>query len=653
VTRRGRRGTDGAQDEEGFWLPADDSPEHSGDAGGYPQRGRRRRSPQPPGPPWETGGWEVSPGRAGAADTGWQNHPSGPLPGGVPADPHPSGPLPPLPETGGWDSGGYPAQGFRGGTGGHPIGDYGSGGYPAGAYRGGTGGHPAGDYGSGGYPAGGTGGYPVGDYPDGYGDPGGSGSYPAGDYATGGYQAADYAGAGFGEPVHQRGYTGHGFDGDDDADYPGSGGYRDDPHGPGYSGRDPGNDPGYPDRGGWYGDVDEQQVWAEDEPDSGFLPGLGSDNGRRGRRRDEGRAGGGRTRAARRPAKRGRGGMRKLMPRIFLSLLLLIVLAAGGGLYYVYRTYLHPPDYSGPGSGSVVVHIPAGDTATAIGLLLQSKGVVASARAFGNAAKASPQGNALEPGYFRLHKHMQASLALAMLLRPSSRVTFRVLIPEGYRLSQIIATLGKDTGNLAGYQAAIKKTAQLGLPAYANGNPEGYLFPATYTVQPGTPPLQVLQQMVQRFGQTATAVNLAPIARAHQISEHDVIVVASLIQAEGGRLQDYPKIARVIYNRLYVAHMQLELDSTVMYALHTYGIVASNQQLNVNSPYNTYRHYGLPPGPIDSPGQAAIQAALHPAQGPWLYFVTVNPKTGLTEFTSDPNVFAQLKAELQKNLGQG
>jgi len=90
-----------------------------------------------------------------------------------------------------------------------------------------------------------------------------------------------------------------------------------------------------------------------------------------------------------------------------------------------------------------------------------------------------------------------------------------------------------------------------------------------------------------------------------------------------------------------------------MYALHTYGIMASSQQLNVNSPYNTYRHFGLPPGPIDSPGDAAIQAALHPAKGTWLYFVTVNPKTGLTKFTSDPNVFAQLKAQLQKNLGQG
>ena len=164
--------------------------------------------------------------------------------------------------------------------------------------------------------------------------------------------------------------------------------------------------------------------------------------------------------------------------------------------------------------------------------------------------------------------------------------------------------------------------------------------------------------MVQRFGQEAASVNLPAAARHAQLdsnltqAEHDAIVVASLVQAEGGRVQDFPKIARVIYNRLN-ANMQLELDSTVMYALNTYGIMASSQQLNVKTPYNSYRHYGLPPGPIDSPGDAAIQAALHPAHGTWLYFVTVNPKTGLTEFTSDPNVFAQLKAQLQKNLGQG
>ena len=125
--------------------------------------------------------------------------------------------------------------------------------------------------------------------------------------------------------------------------------------------------------------------------------------------------------------------------------------------------------------------------------------------------------------------------------------------------------------------------------------------------------------------------------------------MASLVQAEGGRVSDYPKIAQVIYNRL-ARHMPLQLDSTVLFGLNTYGIIASTAELASDSPYNTYKHQGLTPGPIDNPGNAAIQAVLHPAAGNWLYFVTVNPKTGETEFTSSQAQFEQFRNELQHYL---
>jgi UPF0755 protein len=108
----------------------------------------------------------------------------------------------------------------------------------------------------------------------------------------------------------------------------------------------------------------------------------------------------------------------------------------------------------------------------------------------------------------------------------------------------------------------------------------------------------------------------------------------------------------VIYNRL-AQGIPLELDSTVLYGLNTYGIIANDQQLNSSSPYNTYRHKGLTPGPIDSPGAAAIQAVLKPATGNWIYFVTVNPKTGETLFTASQTQFEQFRAELEHNLSQG
>jgi len=421
---------------------------------------------------------------------------------------------------------------------------------------------------------------------------------------------------------------------------------------------------------GWY--PEEQPGWAQDD-DHGFLPGMGSGGGedRPGERapgrggtgpgkNGPGRAGTGKggTGQARGGGMSGGGkrksGIRRLAPWLALSVVLALLIGAGGGYFYVYTHYLHPPDFSGPGTSTVVVRIFPGDTAAVVGQRLQQEGVVASARAFSNAAKVSSQGRALEPGYYRVHLHMNAALAFALLLRPSARVQTKITIPEGWRLSQIVAALGQATGNPPGYQQAIKNVAALNLPAFAHGHPEGYLFPATYAVQPNTPPIKVLQGMVSRFGQEAASVSL-PSAAAHaQLTEADVITVASLIQAEGRNPADFPKIARVIYNRLNAnPQMPLQLDSTVMFALHRYGIIASAQQIKVKSPYNTYLHAGLPPGPIDSPGDAAIKAALHPAQGTWTYFVTVDPKTGLTKFTNSFTQFEQFRAQLEANLAKG
>jgi UPF0755 protein len=313
----------------------------------------------------------------------------------------------------------------------------------------------------------------------------------------------------------------------------------------------------------------------------------------------------------------------------------------------------HPPDYSGPGTGRVVVQVMSGDTPTSLGPRLQQAGVVESSRAFVLAAEHSQNTNGLVPGFYGLHMHMQASLAYAALLDIKNLVQITVTIPEGWRVSQVVSWLGTKSGIPASaYLGVLKDTAQLHLPSYAKDDPEGYLFPATYAVQPHETALGVLTSMVQRFDQEAAAVNLTSAAKAVHLTPAQVIVVASLIQAEGGRVTDYRNIAEVIYNRL-AQNMALQLDSTVLFGLNTFGILASNAQLNSPSPYNTYRHKGLPPGPIDSPGDAAIQAALHPATGNYLFFVTVNPKTGETKFTSSETQFEQFRAELEHNLGQG
>ncbi len=407
-----------------------------------------------------------------------------------------------------------------------------------------------------------------------------------------------------------------------------------------------------------YGEPGEYPADAEyeDEYEAGgrFVPGFGDDgdadyeNGppdRRSRRKDS-RGGG---RGGRRPRRR----FRWIAP---LAALLVIVVPLAVGGVYAYSFYMskyHPADYSGDGTGSIVVQVPSGASAVSFGPELVRLGVVASSRAFVLAAEHSSNPAGLLPGFYGMHKRMQASLAYALLLNPKDLVQVTVTIPEGLRLSQTTALLGAKSGiSATAYAAALKDPAALGLPSYANGKAEGYLFPATYVVQPHETAFGVLKGMVQRFDQEAAYVNLPAAAKQVRLPPSQVIIMASLVQAEGGRLSDYPKIARVIYNRLGQG-IPLQLDSTVLYGLNTYGILANDQQLNSPSPYNTYRHKGLPPGPIDSPGNAAIQAVLHPAPGNWIYFVTVNPKTGETLFTSSQTQFEQFRQELQKNLGHG
>ena len=331
-----------------------------------------------------------------------------------------------------------------------------------------------------------------------------------------------------------------------------------------------------------------------------------------------------------------------------LAIALLCVLAAGG--YDIYQRF-QSKDFTGPGFGHVTVHVLSGASATSLAPELVQLGVVASTSSFISAAKNSSNPEGLEPGFFSLHMHMNSALAYRMLLSPASRIQTQVTIPEGVRMSQILATLEQKSARTtpaSAFVAAAKDTSALGLPAYARGNPEGYLFPATYDFSPGTSALGMLQTMVARFKVEAASINLPAAAKAAHLTEAQVITVASILEAEAGSPKYYPQVAEVIYNRLNIG-MKLGLDSTVNYALHRFGVHLTVTQLQVNSPYNTFIHAGLPPGPIDNPGDAAIEAALHPAHGNFLYFVTVNLTTGLTKFTSSAAQFGQFVAECDKN----
>jgi UPF0755 protein len=290
-------------------------------------------------------------------------------------------------------------------------------------------------------------------------------------------------------------------------------------------------------------------------------------------------------------------------------------------------------DYAGPGSGAVTVQVHSGDSSTAIGQTLKDAGVVKSVGAFTDAARADSRSRGIQVGYYQLKKQMKAVDALAVLINPKNLIQARVVVPEGFRVKDVVKAIVKDTDiTAAQVHAALAKPASLGLPASAGGKLEGYLFPATYSVVPGETATQLLTQMVTKAKEEIADLDVAAKARARGYTVQQIMTIASILEYEGSRDQDYPKIAQAIYNRLRRG-MPLQSDATVAYANNLSGTVYTTQTQRQNpSPYNTYVHTGLPPGPIGSPGEATIKAALNPTPGDWLYWVVVNLKTGETRF---------------------
>lgn len=362
-----------------------------------------------------------------------------------------------------------------------------------------------------------------------------------------------------------------------------------------------------------------------------------------------GRAGRGRRR------KKSRKG-RKLAPLIALAFLLVVV--CGGGYFGVttLNDMLNPPDYQGQGSGSITVWIHEGDSVSAMAQRLKDAGVVKSVEAFVKLAAKDTRATSVQPGYYHLRRQMSVKSALDLLLSDASRAG-RLTIPEGKRVAQILPILAKKTGiPLKDFEKAAKHPGNLGLPPYAKGRLEGYLYPFTYDPDPKATATQVLRSMVDQFKKVATTMDLEGKAAQLGMSPGDVVTIASLVQAESGRPEDMPKIARVIDNRVHNPQIwmrKLQLDSTVMYALGKYNIVATYAETKTKSPYNTYSVSGLPPGAIDNPGEVALKAALEPAKGNWLYFVTTDPNNKVTKFAYSYADFQKLRQELARNTGHG
>ncbi|UPK76975.1 endolytic transglycosylase MltG [Nocardioidaceae bacterium SCSIO 66511] len=294
-----------------------------------------------------------------------------------------------------------------------------------------------------------------------------------------------------------------------------------------------------------------------------------------------------------------------------------------------------PEDYNGNGTGKVVVHVAQGAAGAEIGRELKEEGVIASVDAYLEAAAANPEARSIQPGYYKLAHEMSAEAALGRLLDSDFRTQGALVIPEGLRSDQVVDTIVDGTDlEKADVEKALKRTNALGLPGYADGDPEGFFYPGSYDLPEKPSAAGILRSMVERAKTEHRKLGLEPKAADLGVSARDALIVASLIEREASRDQDRAKVARVIYNRLDEG-MPLQLDSTVHYVAERSGdAFTTDEERDIDSPYNTYKNTGLPPGPIDSPGAEAIKAALKPAKGDWTYFVTVNFDTGETLFAT-------------------
>lgn len=343
---------------------------------------------------------------------------------------------------------------------------------------------------------------------------------------------------------------------------------------------------------------------------------------------------------------------RRLPKPMGLVLVAMVVLALIAGITVggraLYDSFLGAADYSGAGTGSVIVQVKPGDSASDIGTTLVSKGVVKSVKAFTDAAKDNTRSRSVQPGFYALHSHMSGKAALTLLLDPKARVRGRVTLPEGISLAKVVERLVAATElKRADIVAALQNPAVLGLPSYARGKAEGFLFPATYDVEPGTGAVDALTMMTDKFAEEAAAVDLEGGAKALGLTPYDVVKIASLVEGETPLEADRAKVARVVLNRL-AKQMPLQFDSTVNYIREERKARLTLADIRVESPYNSYLNKGLPPTPINSPGSKALEAALAPASGDWVYFVVID-KQGHSLFTSSYDAFLKAKAKAQRD----
>ena len=333
--------------------------------------------------------------------------------------------------------------------------------------------------------------------------------------------------------------------------------------------------------------------------------------------------------------------------KVIIASSVVLIALIGGILFWNHN---HPDlDFpAGTAGAEIEVNIPAGSSGVEIGRILAKEGVVKTSVIFFRAATADKRAESISAGLYLLNTHLSAKEAIEQLL-DKKRLQGKFLIVEGARLNEIKAKLLEEGFTLDQVDKALNS---LKIPTgFQNDNLEGLLFPANYTILPDEEVSTLLQGALDRFAQELKNISFDEYAKELNLKSAELLTIASIVQAEGFTDEDFGKVSRVIYNRLKLG-MPLQMDSTLLYANKSRGeIRVTNRELKIASKYNTYKYKGLPPGPIGSPGGAALVATIKPTPGNWLYFVTVSP--GETKFTDSYSEFLTFKAEFIRNYKAG
>ena len=329
-------------------------------------------------------------------------------------------------------------------------------------------------------------------------------------------------------------------------------------------------------------------------------------------------------------------------PTVLGVLLVLAVLVA---VYLIYSAATQPESGQARG-GPIKVEVVRGDTLSDVAMKLEAAGVIKSALVFKLQARYEGYGTEIRTGRYTFEPGQESDVIFRKLAAGKAAPTIAVTIPEGLTIGETARTVAANTPVSVGkFEEAARRTdygyAFLDHPGIETT--EGYLFPARYDFEEGVTAGQIVDRLLGQYLLETEGLDLGSAKDRLDLSEHQLVTVASLIEKEAATPEEKALVASVIYNRMH-GNMPLQIDATIQYALEKPKANLSLSDLRVDSPYNTYQNKGLPPGPICSPSRESLEAALNPEQTNYLYYV-LEANGHKHFFTSDYHDFLRAKEE--------